>query len=251
MDITIISAVHNRPSPIKYSVLSWLYRTTIPEIILIDWNSTAPIRPLIQKTLKENCTRPKSELQGWEKRLTVVKINTQQPFRVGYATNIAATLANNPILFKLDIDCILVGTEIPTLPPKTFMNGNMNCQHENDRGKFGSFIMQREDYWNIGGTDERFNSYGHEDQDLFNRLQTNNLTRQDIPQDLIYHLPHSNSERMAYCPDKGTIWQSTQHNREETTKREPWTDQHNRIRFEITKREGWYKEATINASQQS
>lgn len=245
MSVSIFSAVHNRPEPLKYTVLSWLYRTVAKEIVLLDWHSDIPVKDIIQEAIKENCVRPKSELHDWKDRLKIIRLTHEHPWRIGYASNTAASYCTGDILYKIDADCVLVNDGPTIIPPWGFFNGNMNCQHENDRGIFGSFMMWTSDYWKVGGIDERFKSYGQEDQDLFNRLQDNNLKRYDFPDGTLYHLPHSNNKRMAYCPDQGTIWECTKKNREESQKREPWTANNPRLQTKITLDQGWYKEIKI------
>lgn len=245
MSTSIFSTVHNRPEPLKYTVLSWLYRTVAKEIILLDWNSEIPVKGIIEQAIRENCTRPKSELADWKERLQIIRVTNPVPWCLGYGSNIAASHCTGDILFKIDVDCVLVRKEPLCPPPQSFYNGNMGCQHENDRSICGNFMVWTRDYWNVGGIDERFKSYGQEDQDLFNRLQANGSKRHDMPDGTLYHLPHGNNKRMAYCPDQGTIWESTKKNREESANWEPWNAQSTRIKSKITLDQNWYKEIEI------
>ena len=250
MSVSIFSAVHNRPEPLKYTVLSWLYRTVAEEIVLLDWCSDIPVKGIIEAAIKENCVRLKSELHDWQDRLKIIRVTNKVPWRIGYGSNTAASFTSHDTLFKIDADCILTAHRLPQIPAFGFMNGNMNCQHENDRGIFGSFIMHRKEYWNAGGIDERFKCYGQEDQDLFDRLQKEQgIQRYSMPEGTLYHLPHGNNRRTENYADTGTIWECTQRNREEAKNRKPWNTSSPRLQHKITSDQGWYKEIKIHTGQ--
>jgi len=250
MSISIFSAVCNRADPLKHTVLSWLYRTIASEIVLLDWCSNDEPKSVVEQAIKESNKRPKSELRNWEERLKFYRVvNDDIPWRIGYGSNIAAKLCTGNVLMKIDADCVLVGGEGIELPNNTFYNGNMNCQHENDRGIFGSFMMKASDYWQVGGIDERYNTYGHEDLDLFIRLTNNGLERHDFPNGTIFHLPHGNSRRMENYNSKDDIYTSTKKNRELCEKwnkiGNQWGPHQPHLNYEISLDKGWYKEIKV------
>jgi len=251
MQISMFCAVKDRPEPLKFSILSWLYRP-VNEIVILDWGSERPVRNIIENKMKEQATRENSELNDWQDRIKLLRLPRKHTWTSAKSINIAASYCSNDTIFKIDADNILVAETLPELPENTFYNGSMKESHENDRCLCGSFIVKANDYWKIGGYDERHQNYGYDDQDLYNRLKAKGLQRQTLPQGTIYHLPHSNRQRLDIYRYKKSIWDSIKENKERFQKyqeTDPWGPDSPHVKTKIVSDQGWYKEIELEKAE--
>ncbi|KAJ3342135.1 hypothetical protein HDU93_003351 [Gonapodya sp. JEL0774] len=90
------------------------------------------------------------------------------------------------------------------LPPNSFLSGNWRtASTENDFHLNGDFAVRVADFHAIRGYDERIQTYGWDDSDLYERLMRlgatggNGTRKVDIPAGSLTHIAHSDSDRVS------------------------------------------------------
>ena len=195
--ISIITAVKNREQPLKYSLASWIDCPQVNQIVLIDWGCDTPLIDTLETM----------NIRGYPDERIVIG-RCESPFwKPSHAFNLglAYYVSNNKCL-KLDADVVIVGEEIFYLDPDNLhMNYWANSTKQNRNYLTGSFFTATENIWAVGGYDEGFSeSYGYEDDNLYDRIESSGVERKEIPMHYLYHLPHSDAERFENYEDTVT-----------------------------------------------
>jgi len=195
--VAVFTAVKNRESPLKYSLPSWINCRAVNQIVLIDWGCDTPLID----------TLPKMDIPGYPDKRIIIGRCESPYWKPSHAFNLAIShYVNKSDCLKLDADVIVVDEAIFNLDPsKIHMNYWANNTNPNKKFLSGSFFTATQNLWDVGGYDERFSeSYGYEDDDLYNRIEKNGIYRVEIPNNYLYHLPHTDSERFDNYEDNAT-----------------------------------------------
>mgnify|MGYP003645517727 FL=1 len=216
MNISLICACKNRSKALKVSLSSWLIFDEIKEIIIVDWDSDESINYL-------------SEI---DKRIKIVTISEQKYFNQPQPLNIAASLATQEYILKVDCDYILNpyhnffenysvdqnsfvsghhDHESPeyidpetglSMFDKTSMSTDDLLTYVNSYSHFfkyltGMLLVSRENFIKIGGYNENFGKYyAFEDDEICARLKLLGLEQQKIRYDYnLIHIPHPDKKR--------------------------------------------------------
>ena len=216
MNISLICACKNRYKPLRVSLTSWLLYDEIKEIIIVDWDSDESLNHL-------------SEIDD---RIKIVTVSDQKYFNQPQPLNIAASLATQEYILKVDCDYILnpyhnffenysvnqnnfvSGHHDHTSPeyidPKTgramFDKTNMSTDdlltYVNSYSHFfkyltGMLLVSRENFIKVGGYNENFGKYyAFEDDEICDRLKLLGLEQQKIKYDYNWiHIPHPDKKR--------------------------------------------------------
>ena len=197
--IGIVTACMNREHALNVSLHSWLNFEEISEIIIVDWSS--------KNSLKK--------LETIDERIKVIRIEEKEYFNIGKAFNIGFKNATADKILKMDVDYILnpyfnLFKSDVKLTKDSFITGNWEDQVKDNEMGFMTYLngfiyLHRENF--IKCEYSGWDNYGWDDDDLYNRLQNNNLKRvklYDITSTLfIYHNPHDDSTRTEnYKSDK-------------------------------------------------
>jgi hypothetical protein len=69
--------------------------------------------------------------------------------------------------------------------------------HDDDRKNLtGTLLIHRRHLYTVNGYHERLCMYGHEDDDLYDRLvSVSHLQRRDVDLSCLHHIPHSDAKR--------------------------------------------------------
>ncbi len=176
--ISIVTTCKNRLSHLQQSLPS-LLQQSLTEVIVVDYGCEQGTADWVKKTYPA---------------VKILEINDDPTFCVARARNLGAKRANNPILAFVDAD-IIVNSDLaswirhPPTEPLYYANlpGTWEC---------GGFIVCRADSFNeIGGFDEAFRGWGHEDTDFIERLGMAGYRRVDIPSNFFTVIHHSNNMR--------------------------------------------------------
>jgi len=217
MNVSVICACKNRYNALRVSLNSWLAFDEIKEIIIVDWSSDEPI----------------NHLTKLDKRIKVVRVNDEKYFNQPQPLNLAASIATGDYILKLDCDYIINPYfsffEAYTVDQNSFVCGqdSYECKHEywdeNLKGYAVNFhgmdvgeLMQyshtysplfkyltglcfvsRENYWKVGGYDERMGKYyAYEDDQMTKRLSMMGLECKKLFHNYnLIHLPHPDKKR--------------------------------------------------------
>lgn len=164
------------------------------EFILLDYNSNDGLQKWVFKNFK------KELLAG-----TLVYYRTTEPqyFHMANAKNISHLLASGNIVCNLDADNY-TGRDFAF-----FINSTMQSStdvigvHQKDtknnpvfiHGCGGRIFLTKDNFLKLGGYDENFVGWGHEDEDFKIRAYTLGLEKVLIPRIFLFPIPHSHHVR--------------------------------------------------------
>lgn len=148
------------------------------EHLILDWSSDAPIQ------------RPSLPA---DPRIRLVRVEGERLWHLTRAYNLAIRLARGPLILKLDADCWIddpASAWLPQLPPggyqRSATGGGLN----------GIVLIRQQDVLAVGGFHEGLQGYGHDDKDLYGRLDRG-LTCAALPAEHLHTLEHGDAERVA------------------------------------------------------
>ena len=217
MNISVICACKNRYDALRISLNSWLAFDKIKEVIIVDWSSDEPI----------------NNLTKLDKRIKIVRVDNEKYFNQPQPLNLAASIATGDYILKLDCDYILNPYfdffDNYKLDQNSFLCGqdSYECEHEfwdenlggyavnfraMDVGElmkyshsYSSFFkyltglcfVSKENFWKVGGYDERMGKYyAYEDDQMAKRLTMMGLECKKLNHDhSIIHIPHPDKKR--------------------------------------------------------
>jgi len=217
MNVSVICACKNRYDALRISLNSWLAFDEIKEFIIVDWSSDEPI----------------NHLTKIDKRIKIVRVNDEKYFNQPQPLNLAASIATGDYILKLDCD-YMINPYFPffdfyKIDENSFLCGQDSyvCNHEHwnedlkgyvvnlhgmDVGELmkyshtysplfkyltGLCFVSRENFWKVGGYDERMGKYyAYEDDQMTKRLTILGLECKKLVHNYnIIHIPHPDSKR--------------------------------------------------------
>jgi hypothetical protein len=185
--ISIVTACMNRVDNLLKVMPSWLSKD-VDEIIIVDWSSDEPI---LQKLKKFN-----------DERIKVVRINDESNWVLTHAFNIGLKLAKFSVIYKMDCD---IEVRENFFIRNSFKNGEfvrgywkIAAERNGVDQKYinGTFGCRKSDLRNIGYYDERIQTYGWDDSDLYSRLSLDyGLIGKYIDPDSLRHIEQAEIDR--------------------------------------------------------
>lgn len=206
--VSLAAVCMGRHDTVKKTAPAWLKVKDVDEVIIVDWSSDPPLEPIIR------------EIPGGD-RIKVIRVNGEPDWVLSRAYNLAVRATSFSHVIRTDCD-YEVGEEFvaahsklmtashsaavgdtsttgevdPTHDGKHFFAGNYNlARNENEVHLNGAVFIRRKDFLQIGGYDERIQTYGWDDEDLYNRLGDAGLRKMNISYDHVSHVQHGNSGR--------------------------------------------------------
>lgn len=175
---------------------SWASVPEISEIIVVDWGSSTSIHEILSKYTFG--TRSSTSI-------SVIRVDNAQTWRLGAAINVGIFRAQKDIVLKLDCDTYLAHNflNVNNLYGVgfRFADGRVSLD-ANGKHLNGVFLARKKHLIDIHAFDERFELYGYDDSDLYNRLTahisslgqytsaSSSLQRMQNGSVLITHLEH-------------------------------------------------------------
>jgi hypothetical protein len=148
------------------------------EHLILDWSSDPPIQ--------------RHSLPA-DPRIRLVRVQGESLWQLTRACNLAISLARGSLILKLDADCWVddePSAWLPQLAPGTYQRSATGG------GLNGIVLIRRQDFLAVGGFHEGLQGYGHDDKDLYGRLDSV-LNGAALPADLLHTLEHGDGERVA------------------------------------------------------
>lgn len=240
--IAVVSAVKNRSDPLRYTIPGWLADPLVRQLILVDWSSDRPLH----KTLD------RMDIPGWpDPRTLIVRVVDQTYWQMGKAINLGMKFVTHTITFKVDADVALVEPLSNCLPikGKSFFAGYWKGrQFKNANSLYGTAVFATRDFYNVNGFDERFERYGCEDTDLYDRLVQAKLERKRFTDSQLYHLPHSDTVRQVHQKFvHGTPEEAIQISDQIVRTRKRWSSDFAQTRFEIISTDSTHNRCIVKA----
>ncbi len=207
--ISIIVACMDRSHNLMIALENWISYEEISEIIVLDYGSKISLESLFIHNLSSKIKLYRVEAEYWH---------------LSRAYNIAAQQVTGDIIIKMDTDYIIKPNffKIYEIKYNGFIYGGDQI------GPLWGFLsVYRNQFFKINGYNERLINYGYDDTDIFLRLQNiSKLEPKKINQqtkDYLYHLPHSDEERLMNNRIKNLSLQELEKNNQKLSAAKPWS----------------------------
>mmetsp|Transcript_18923 Transcript_18923/g.31047 ORF Transcript_18923/g.31047 Transcript_18923/m.31047 type:complete len:672 (+) Transcript_18923:120-2135(+) len=223
--VCVVVATMDRNAQVLSALENWLSfpSSQLNEIIVVDWSSSVPFS---QELLQ---TRVLNE----ENRVRVLRIEGQRSWMLSLAYNAGIRLCRREYVLKLDAESHLNNSffDVNVLPPNTFKTGDWRlARDENELHLNGIVYIRRADFALVNGYDERIQTYGWDDTNLYERLVAANISLEHIRPEYVKHVEHSNALRIAHSPNGHSVLNhdfgpnfETQKNRRRSEILSPWS----------------------------
>lgn len=220
--------------PLKYALTTWLNDTRVKEIVLVDWGSTVPLHTYCRESL--------FKLKNYDPRIRFVRVVGNPRWEAAAAFNLAFSEASHDTVIKIDGDVLFTKLSVDGFIPEEgeFISGNWkDADNYNEWHTNGFLAVSRRGFDAVNGYDERIQSYGWEDCELYERLELAGYRRSYVSRDRIFHLPHGDAERISYskCPDMSTQ-ELILKNKYETSVRDRWGTHYERHAYTTVSDQG-------------
>lgn len=221
MNVSLICACKNRKRALYVSLASWILYDEIKEIILVDWGSD-----------EEESLNSLTELDD---RIKVINVLNEQYFNLPHPLNLAASIATQDYILKMDCDyiinpynnffekykvdnsCFVSGhpnlknpevvdetTGVPTVNKDNLsifeIRDYVNAYSDFFKYLRGMLLVTKENFIKIGGYDENFDTfYAYDDDNIRDRLKLLGLNHIKLDYDFnMIHIPHSDYKRIEH-----------------------------------------------------
>lgn len=134
-------------------------------------------------------------------RIRVVRVENESQWVLTRAYNLGISTSSYDTIIRTDCDYALSENFLNAHPlndgGRTFYAGNYgSARDENEVHLNGAVYIKRNDFFGVGGYDERIQTYGWDDEELYKRLEgKGNMTKLNLSFDHVSHVPHSDGAR--------------------------------------------------------
>lgn len=201
--ISIFTVCMNRNKSLLYNIDTWLNHPKVDEVIVVDWSSTIPVQETLQCHLHPH--------------LTIARVDHQKKWILTTSFNLAARLTTKNKILKLDCD-VALGIDFfdKHVLRKGIVFGGDYKKATNINQKYlnGALYVKRKDFFAVNGYNEYITTYGWDDDDIKSRLENNingsNLNNKkqktthstlvSMDSNSLFHIEHSDKDRIIYQP---------------------------------------------------
>jgi hypothetical protein len=224
--VSAVAACRGRHQQLAGNLPSWLRVEGVGEVILVDWSSSPPLRPTIERVL--GALQPPSAQQPLLPPLLLARVEGERSWVLSRAFNVGFRLSTGALVLKLDCDVRLDPSFVaahaqlllahwPGKPKgpreaswmhaaaadsrwrrRAFVAGNWRyARSDNELHLNGLLLAWRTALRQVGGYDERIASYGWDDSDLYARLGASGERREMVNGSFVQHVEHDSAERLS------------------------------------------------------
>lgn len=184
--VAIVAACMNRQEALKRVLPTWLSVSGVKEIVVVDWNSSPPLKSLVH---------PEKD-----SRLKLYRVNKENSWVLSRAYNLAMNMTRQKYVIRTDcdyaLDADILSVHDLNETETGFYSGNWKmARNENEIHLNGAMILKRKVFWDVGGYDERIQTYGWDDEDLYTRLAAHNIQKLNVSYDHVNHISHGDGKR--------------------------------------------------------
>lgn len=183
--VSVVTACRDRNDNLVRVLPSWLACNAVGEVVIVDWTSATPVKDSLREAGLDDT------------RIRIVRAEQEPRWVLALAFNLGFREAQARFVLKADAD-ILIEPDFFSLNPVPvdgFVAGNWRTAKVDQSYVNGLFYIARDDLMAAGGFNEYITSYGWDDEELYARLVARGLTRTDIAQGCVSHLPHDDHAR--------------------------------------------------------
>mmetsp|Transcript_9185 Transcript_9185/g.18685 ORF Transcript_9185/g.18685 Transcript_9185/m.18685 type:complete len:753 (-) Transcript_9185:435-2693(-) len=184
--VSLVAACRNRQETLVKTFPTYLAASNISEIILVDWSSNPPLSKVLDAFK--------------DPRVQIIRAENESQWILSRAFNLGISFAKYETIVRLDCDHAIEPDFVAahTLSPddKFFYAGNYTlARDENEVHINGAMIVSRSNFWKILGYDERIQTYGWDDEDMYTRLAKQGLIKRNLNYEKIHHALHGENAR--------------------------------------------------------
>lgn len=185
--VSIVAVCMNRHQTLRKVLARWRTVNKTNEIIILDWSSNPPLRDIV--------------MEHPDPRIKFIRVNNEPEWVLSRAYNLAIRASSRSTVVRTDCDYLLAEdfVDVHPLPksgPSRFYAGNYRlARNANEVHLNGAVVIRRADFFKVGGYDERIQTYGWDDEDLYTRLEKVGVKKSDISYKHITHVPHDDNAR--------------------------------------------------------
>jgi hypothetical protein len=200
--VSIVCGVMDREPHLLESLPTWLAHPEVGQVVIVDWSSKVPIelgsQTLGSQTLGSQTLGSQTLLD--DPRVVVARVEGQRHWCPAKSHNLGLRLATGSRILRLDAD--------HQLKPSFFRKHPLSARayfYSVDQTKLdgrdeihlaGALYAWREDLLTVGGYNERIVTYGWEDNDLIERMQSWGFASTPIDIETLHHIPHTDDSRV-------------------------------------------------------
>ncbi|WP_298637103.1 glycosyltransferase [uncultured Umboniibacter sp.] len=187
--VSFVTACMDRNENLLKALESWL-RTSVDEIIIVDWSSTTPVSETILPHLDDP-------------RITILRVQDEPRWILTYAFNVGLQCVSRKTVYKLDADILVSADfiEANRFDDNHFIRGSWEqaLAHTDETQVFvnGSFGCRTADLRQVSYYNEFIRTYGWDDSDLYQRLSSRGLAQSYLKPETILHIEQEDQSRMA------------------------------------------------------
>lgn len=186
--VCIVASCQNRHEVLQNVLPSWLAVEGVHQIVIVDWSSEPSLRSIV---------RPRRD-----ERIKLIRVNNESSWVLSRAYNLGVESCSCGYVLRTDCDYGLQKNVLKfhnvsrVVNEHVFYTGNwLTARDENEIHLNGALLVKRDVFLSVGGYDERIQTYGWDDEDLYNRLIGRNFKRLNLSYDYISHHSHDDSSR--------------------------------------------------------
>jgi hypothetical protein len=184
--VSLVTCCKNREANLLRALPGWLACPEITQVVVVDWGSDRPVADSL------------AEAGLADPRILVVRVPDEPRWILSYAFNLGFRMAGGALILKADADIVLEPGFFAKnpLPPGSFIAGNWRRAAPGQSFVNGFFLIGRADLMAVKGFNEYITTYGWDDDDLYDRLVAQGLTRVDVAPGTVTHLDHDDAVRL-------------------------------------------------------
>ena len=182
----LVAACRDHGNTLKIALQSWLSVPGISELIIVDWGSSIPISTAIPELLQDH-------------RIRLITAPHEKKWILSWAYNLAAKFVpSGSMMLKVDCDTVLSVDFLKRHPMEElvfYADDWKTAANENQKHLNGVFYVKYSYFAEVNGFDERLQTYGNDETDLYDRLNASGFRMKRLDLTKIYHLENPDTMR--------------------------------------------------------
>lgn len=185
--VSVVAVCMNRHNTLRTVLDKWRNVVGVDEIVIVDWSSEPPLQPIVQ-------ANP-------DPRIKLIRVDGESEWVLSRAYNLAISASSHERIIRTDCDYALGRYFVDAHPlrnsgaPKFYAGNYRLARNPNEVHLNGAVVIRRADFFKVGGYDERIQTYGWDDEDLYTRLDKAGISKSDVNYAHLYHVPHGDDAR--------------------------------------------------------
>ncbi|CAN8067899.1 unnamed protein product [Agarophyton chilense] len=193
--VSLVACCMNRHDTLRRVLRTWRRVQGVDEIVLVDWGSSPPLLPVVRDVMHNDA------------RIRLLRVDGEREWVLSRAYNLAMRAASYSTLLRTDCDYAIDAAFLRAHPMSpddhdddnndgVFYAGNYAAaRNGNEVHLNGAVLARRRHVLRAGGYDERIQTYGWDDEELYARLSAGGLRKLNVSYNHISHVEHGDTAR--------------------------------------------------------